>query len=224
MPRVNWGIPVEGLVVPRRDNLVLFGGPPELLARFRAHLAALAFRGSCSREVQRMLTDIYLVQDLHIPALAVSAGGYTGLDFIVVSVQHNGGVPGYAHTLAQLHSEFSSNLVRQYGFPFDEWQAASPTVEYGSVSREGYLRARGTTAIDFRLAFLTGVLNGYGLTHIENDINLYVFHIHARDEGFRELVGSNHMVAAKVRLLLDFYQWVGCPLPPLEEGVETVWP
>lgn len=73
------------------------------------------------------------------------------------------------------HHELSSILLTRYPFPFEDWLRANPPgVDYNSPPdqplemRPGYRSTEGTDSV-YRL----GLLTEYGITNLENDLNLY---------------------------------------------------
>lgn len=109
------------------------------------------------------------------------------------------------------HHEFSSLLLHQHDFPWEEWMKAIPKgFRYLSETEEALNKEleaieAGWTEERPKHLLEQGILHAYGRTNPENDFNLYAELLMTRPEMIQEWSSEYPRIRAKCELVVRFY-------------------
>ena len=105
------------------------------------------------------------------------------------------------------HHEFSSILLRNYGYLFSKkkWMSFNKDIEYGKGGV--YALKDGTASIEFDYDLNElGVLTQYSKSSLEEDFNIFAQNLFLSDRGFWEVVALHERIKNKTALIIAFYK------------------
>jgi putative zinc-binding metallo-peptidase len=154
--------------------------------------------------IQKNLTDIYLLGDLH--CYEHPYGGTNGISSIYLRVGTR--ADGYTDRvlLATLHEEFSSILFRNYDFPKETWKSLEGNgYEYPNDSIE-ILDQPGLKADASDEMLERGLLTRYAASSLENDFNEYAGWMFVWPDRLCDYGSLYEAVERKATLVNAFYR------------------
>ncbi len=163
--------------------------------------------------LQRNLRCVYVLRSVHV--YGTPAAGTNSRDCVYLRLQPRSLALARAD-LAQafradlvqaFHHEFSSTLLRNYGdmFPKAKWYQVNPAgFRYAN---QGVGGAAGRTARDTDPQLVRqGFVNAYCQTTLENDFNTVAARLFLQDNKFKEAMSTSPKLAAKARMVIEFYR------------------
>lgn len=169
-----------------------------------------AMRQALSKYPQTLLDNvldrIYILKNLEF--YGTSFGGTYCFDDVYLNNLGRG--QGYTMLFleASFHHEFSSILLQEYAFPYNEWSALNPpgfTYKDGGLSaliNNTYLSA---SLEEEKELNKQGFLNKYSISDIEEDINTYSEWIFSEPEKFQLYMNTYPQISKKFEVWLQFY-------------------
>jgi hypothetical protein len=110
-----------------------------------------------------------------------------------------------ARILNTLHHEFSSVLVRNYGFPLDAWQKINdPDWKYPDNALD--MLGKNDTGEQTPELLAKGFLSRYATSSLENDINVTIEWITCEQDELKSLAAKYDRIRCKSELLKKFYR------------------
>jgi len=161
------------------------------------------FLGRYPEEViEDNLRAIYLSHDLFF--YGQSYGGTNSLDAIYMTSR--GEDEGYTQDYLEglLHHEFSSILMRNYGFPETEWRAINPP-DFVYSENDIWVVEDDGLYDQPPVLLRDGFITQYATTTFENDVNVLAEWLFVQPDRLEGLSASYPAIAEKVALLRAFY-------------------
>ena len=118
--------------------------------------------------------------------------------------------------LAMMHSEFSSILYRDYGFPAEEWNKINE-VGWRYVGPGIDLRDQRRLYVGTETLLRRGFTCAYGTVSLEEDVNMYVLAVIRREASLISAAERHIRVKQKLEILTRFYEKIHKRVYPLEE-------
>jgi hypothetical protein len=151
------------------------------------------------------LARVYVVSYLH--AYETPMGGTRSESRVYVN--NEGADMGYTDEAMEhiFHAEFSSILYLAEKTRFNEKKFASYNDTSFTYANDDFLsirEGRSTQTYD-SLLNAQGLLNAYGATTLENDLNAFAQQLFLPDENFWPLLAKNPRLYAKALHVIDFY-------------------
>jgi hypothetical protein len=107
--------------------------------------------------------------------------------------------------LGIMHAEFSSILLKNYGFPSDEWQAINkPSWRYFGSGSE-MLGEKGLYDQTEEL-LAEGFLSRYSQASLEEDFNVFADWVFTKPDRLRELASTYERIRKKYQVVIKFYK------------------
>ena len=103
----------------------------------------------------------------------------------------------------QLHHEFSSVLMKKYGFPKSEWVSKNKGAYVSKDKGRDMLSTLGRD--EHAYLFKKGFLTSYGSADFENDVNIYAEYVFVFPDKLDRLGKKYPVVAAKTKMIRNFY-------------------
>lgn len=154
------------------------------------------------RVVNENLTDIFILGTIDF------FGKKYGGTYIDSSIYISTGgflKPDDSSLLGIMHAEFSSILLKHYGFPTAEWQPINkPSWRYLGSGSE-MLEEKGLYSQTEGL-LADGFLNRYSQASLEEDFNIFVEWMFTKPDRLRELASMYERIRKKRELVMKFYQ------------------
>ncbi len=154
--------------------------------------------------LQKNLTDIYLLGDLYCYQHPYGGTNSTSAVYLRVGTR----AEGYTDRvlLATLHEEFSSILLRNYGFSADTWiRLEGDGFEYPNNSVD-LLDEPGLKADPSRDLLEAGFLTLYAASSLENDFNEYAGWIFVWPDRLCDYGSHYPLIRRKAAMVSDFYR------------------
>jgi len=154
------------------------------------------------------LADIYLMGNL--TGFGKRYGASYNVDPDVIYVTSQGAENGDSDELilSQLHSEFSSILMRKHKFSEAVWNTINPAGFRYSGTGVEMLGRPDLYAQDPEL-LSKGFLFVYSQSSLENDLNMIAFWLFTRPKQLKELCGKYEKLRLKTDLVVSFYRSIG---------------
>jgi hypothetical protein len=151
------------------------------------------------------LTDIYLFGELQCYGKSLGGTNAQSSLYIKIPPQSQGFTDSFL--LSTLHAEFSSILLRNYRFPYSEWEEANPAGFAYAENPFQVVEDPDQLAPTEEL-LLAGFLSPIAATSLENDLNRIAFSVFTGGKAFCEQAERYPRIALKVELATRFYRSV----------------
>lgn len=214
----------DGSAQTYRADQVSSGVPARALGHVRA-ATRMFIRRYPPQLIHDQLSDIYVSGDLEINGLNLSGTFRDSSLWAVFDARRPLDVAQVA-LVEELHSEFSSILMRAYRFPLDEWLDANPAGFSYRGTGASFMREHdpGVYFASTPALLDGGFLFPYSTASLEEDVNMYAMLVFEQPEILHNCAMRYWRVAEKLRVLSRFYSSIGVDLPSASESDSTVQP
>lgn len=156
--------------------------------------------------IEKNLKEIYLLGDLNFYGKRFGAT-YSAKGLYIKS---EGSAKGFTKLflLSQLHSEFSSILMRNYTFPMEAWSQLNPVGFNYSGNGVEVIENIDLFSSEENL-LKNGFLVIYSKSSLENDFNMISFWLFTRPSELKALCINHEILRKKVVLAIEFYRSIG---------------
>jgi hypothetical protein len=155
--------------------------------------------------IRSSLSKIKLSGSLNLFNTAYGGTTYGTTLYLTSSGASNGFTDEYLEEL--FHHEFSSILMRKYGFPEKEWTMINPTGFQYAQSVDKIIQAvsKGDDNRENKALYKIGFLNEYAMSTLENDVNTFAETVFSNPKKIYTIAITHPRIAKKLAILEQFY-------------------